>query len=53
MIKAYNLIGNEINFKILNGGSYHTYMPEGIQKKTLKNLKSYIANYSKIKWKEK
>lgn len=49
LIKAYNLIGNEINFKILNGGSYHTYMPEGIQKKTLKNLKSYIANYSKIK----
>jgi len=49
LIKAYNLIGNEINFKSLKEGSYHSYMPEGIQKKTLKNLKSYIANYSKIK----
>lgn len=49
LIKAYNLIGDEINFISLKGGSYNTYMPEGIQKKTLKNLKSYIANYSKIK----
>lgn len=47
--KAYNLVGNKINFDTLNAGNYHTYMPEDIQKKTLKNLKYYIANYSKIK----
>ena len=46
--KAYNLIGSKINFRVLKGGDYNTYMPEIIQKKTLNNLKSYIANYSKI-----
>ena len=35
-------------FKNLNGGRYHSYMSEEIQKKTINNLKSYIANYSKI-----
>ncbi len=49
LLKAYNIIGDKMNFSVLNGGSYYTYMPEEIQKKTLKNLKSYIANYSKIK----
>ena len=47
--KAYALIGNKNSFRILTGGIYYTYMPEEIQIKTLKNLKSYIANYSKIK----
>ena len=39
---------NNTNFKCLKGGRYHSYMSEEIQKKTINNLKSYIANYSKI-----
>ena len=39
---------NNKNFKSLKGGRYHSYMSEEIQKKTINNLKSYIANYSKI-----
>ena len=39
---------NNTTFKSLKGGSYHSYMSEEIQKKTINNLKSYIANYSKI-----
>ncbi len=39
---------NNMIFKNLNGDRYHSYMSEEIQKKTINNLKSYIANYSKI-----
>ncbi len=47
--EAFNLIDNNIHFEDLSANNYYSYMPEEIQKKTLKNLKSYIANYSKIK----
>ena len=50
--KAYNKINLDQNYKILSAGVYNTYMPLVIQENTLNNLKSYIANYSKISFDE-
>ena len=50
--KAYNEINLDKKYKILTTVGYNTYMPLIIQENTLNNLKSYIANYSKISFDE-
>ena len=50
--KAYNEINLDKKYKILSTGDYNTYMPVNTQENTLNNLKSYIANYSKISFDE-
>ena len=49
---AYNEINLNKSYKILKTLDYNTYMPVTKQENTLNNLKSYIANYSKISFDE-
>ena len=49
---AYNEINLNKTYEILKTLNYNTYMTVTTQENTLNNLKSYIANYSKISFDE-
>lgn len=49
---AYNEINLNKTYEILKTLDYNTYMTVTTQENTLNNLKSYIANYSKISFDE-